>query len=226
MQIFYGADANGITRPTTMSRQARRGLIWLKSSASVSACWRSTLDDNLTVQPNVLTPTMAQPSCLRITRSGAFLIPRLPYATGCNKTEALMNNQPIVRLYPRIPKSRVTAGKCPGGNHALSYGGPACQSGAVLIISLIMLLLLTLIGLSGSQVTALEEKMAGNMRDKNLAFQAAESALRAVEATLNPPFPLPTFTAAGTGGFYSSVSTLPDRHPNFDGQFLDERPSE
>lgn len=52
------------------------------------------------------------------------------------------------------------------------------QSGVVLVISLIMLLLLTLIGLSGMQSTILEEKMAGNMRDRNRAFQAAEAALK------------------------------------------------
>ena len=56
------------------------------------------------------------------------------------------------------------------------------QSGVVLLVSLIMLLLLTLIGITGSQVTGQEEKMAGNMRDKNLAFQAAESALSEAEA--------------------------------------------
>ena len=57
------------------------------------------------------------------------------------------------------------------------------QSGTVLVISLIMLLLLTMIGVTSNQVTGLEEKMAGNMRDRNLAFQAAESALRAGEAS-------------------------------------------
>jgi type IV pilus assembly protein PilX len=55
------------------------------------------------------------------------------------------------------------------------------QSGVVLAISLIILLLLTIIGLSATQTTALEEKMAGNLRDKSLAFQAAESALRVEE---------------------------------------------
>lgn len=55
------------------------------------------------------------------------------------------------------------------------------QSGAVLAISLIMLLLLTLIGISGMQTTVLEEKMASNSRDQNIAFQAAEAALRAGE---------------------------------------------
>ncbi|OQW79566.1 MAG: hypothetical protein BVN35_01645 [Proteobacteria bacterium ST_bin11] len=61
----------------------------------------------------------------------------------------------------------------------------AKQSGAVLMVSLIMLLLLTIIGVTGTNVTSLEEKMAGNMRDRNLAFQAAESALQAGETWLN-----------------------------------------
>jgi type IV pilus assembly protein PilX len=58
------------------------------------------------------------------------------------------------------------------------------QSGAVLVISLMMLLLLTLISTTGMQSTSLEEKMAGNMRDHNLAFQSAEAALRAGEARI------------------------------------------
>jgi type IV pilus assembly protein PilX len=55
------------------------------------------------------------------------------------------------------------------------------QSGAVLIISLIMLLLLTIIASVGLQNSGLEEKMAGNLRDRNLAFQAAEAGLRDAE---------------------------------------------
>jgi type IV pilus assembly protein PilX len=55
------------------------------------------------------------------------------------------------------------------------------QTGVVLVTSLMILLLLTIIGLSATQVTSLEEKMAGNARDKNIAFQAAESALIAAE---------------------------------------------
>lgn len=56
------------------------------------------------------------------------------------------------------------------------------QSGAVLIISLIFLLLMTLIGVTSMQGTTLQERMAGNMRDRDLALQAAEAALRAGEA--------------------------------------------
>ena len=36
---------------------------------------------------------------------------------------------------------------------------------------------MTLIGVTAMSTTSLEEKMAGNMRDKNLALQASESAL-------------------------------------------------
>jgi type IV pilus assembly protein PilX len=69
-----------------------------------------------------------------------------------------------------------------------------------------MLLLLTLIGTTSMQTSSLEEKMAGNIRDKNLAFQAAESALKVAEASLSN---LPTFTDAGTGGFYCKSSPIP-----------------
>jgi Tfp pilus assembly protein PilX len=70
------------------------------------------------------------------------------------------------------------------------------QSGIALVVSLIFLLLLTLISVSAMRVSGLEEKMVSNDRDRNLAFQAAEAALRAGEAQivamwrdeiLNPP---------------------------------------
>jgi type IV pilus assembly protein PilX len=62
-------------------------------------------------------------------------------------------------------------------------------SGAALFISLIFLLILTVIGLAGMQNTSLQEKMAGHMRERSLAFQAAESALRAGEAYLATSIP-------------------------------------
>lgn len=89
-----------------------------------------------------------------------------------------MNNQQTARR--RSP--RFAANKRPGG--CPNHSNAAHQSGAVLIISLIMLLLLTLIGASGMQSASLEEKMAGNIRDRNIAFQAAESALRDAELNI------------------------------------------
>ncbi|MBT8092482.1 MAG: pilus assembly protein PilX, partial [Gammaproteobacteria bacterium] len=55
---------------------------------------------------------------------------------------------------------------------------PQREQGAVLIVSLVMLLIVTLIAVSSMQGTIMEEKMAGNSRDRNLAFQTAESSLR------------------------------------------------
>ncbi|MCB1751740.1 MAG: pilus assembly protein PilX [Gammaproteobacteria bacterium] len=55
------------------------------------------------------------------------------------------------------------------------------QRGAVMITALMILLLMTIFGISTMDTNILEEKMAGNMRDRNTAFQAAESALRAAE---------------------------------------------
>ncbi|MDN5872575.1 MAG: PilX N-terminal domain-containing pilus assembly protein, partial [Nitrococcus sp.] len=52
------------------------------------------------------------------------------------------------------------------------------QSGAVLVVSLLFLLVMTLIGITAMQGVSLEEKMAGNARGGTLALQAAEAALR------------------------------------------------
>jgi len=51
------------------------------------------------------------------------------------------------------------------------------QQGSVLIISLVLLLLLTMVGVTGMNMTSLEERMSGNYRDHEMAFQAAEAAL-------------------------------------------------
>ncbi len=58
------------------------------------------------------------------------------------------------------------------------------QRGAALVVSLIFMLILTIIGTSALRSTTLQEKMAGNTRDINAAFQAAEAALRAGELVL------------------------------------------
>ncbi|HOY22015.1 MAG TPA: PilX N-terminal domain-containing pilus assembly protein [Cellvibrio sp.] len=70
------------------------------------------------------------------------------------------------------------------------------QKGAVLIVGLIMLLLLTIIGLASIRGSELQERMAGNTRDKNLAFQAAEAGVRAGETFLTQAT-LPAFNGSG-----------------------------
>jgi len=59
------------------------------------------------------------------------------------------------------------------------------QSGIVLITGLVMLLLLTIVAITAMKVTNLEERMAGNLQNTNIAFQSAESALREAEAFID-----------------------------------------
>ena len=51
------------------------------------------------------------------------------------------------------------------------------QRGAVLIVSLVVLVVLTLLGLNSMQTATLEERMSGYQRDRGIAFSAAELAL-------------------------------------------------
>ncbi len=74
---------------------------------------------------------------------------------------------------------------------------PKTQSGAVLIVSLIILLILTVIGVSAMSTSSLEEKMAGNLRDQSVSFQAAESTLSDSEQALNGWIAIPVATSAG-----------------------------
>jgi type IV pilus assembly protein PilX len=65
------------------------------------------------------------------------------------------------------------------------------QRGAIMVVSLLLLLVMTVLALSASQTTTLQERMAGNARDTDLALQAGEAGLRDAEVTLA--------TLAGTG---------------------------
>lgn len=49
------------------------------------------------------------------------------------------------------------------------------QSGAVLIVALILLLVLTVLGISSMNTTSLEERMAANTQESFRAFRAAEA---------------------------------------------------
>lgn len=63
----------------------------------------------------------------------------------------------------------------------------AAQRGSALILSLVFLVIMTLIAVSAMRDTTLQERMAGNLRDRSLAFQAAEASLRDGEDWLLSP---------------------------------------
>jgi len=92
------------------------------------------------------------------------------------------------------------------------------QDGSVLLISLVMLLILTIVGISAMRNTTLEEKMAGNMRDKGLSFQAAEATLRAAEKYIEDNIvSTVAFDTDGSDGLYDKTDMYIWKNINWDG---------
>lgn len=79
--------------------------------------------------------------------------------------------------------------------------GPARQQGVVIVIALIALLLLSLIGTTAMRSSTMQEKISGNMRDQDLAFQAAEAALYEAETFIESLTTLALFN--NSGGLYA-----------------------
>jgi len=70
------------------------------------------------------------------------------------------------------------------------------QSGAALAVSLIILVLITIVGLSSMRTTTQQEHMSANFLDRGLAFQSAETGIRVLEQPLPAANVLPQiFTA-------------------------------
>ena len=68
----------------------------------------------------------------------------------------------------------------------------SAQRGATLIIMLVMLVLITLVTVSTVRTTTMDEKMAGNARDRNKALQAAEAAVsKCLDNIADGSYPIP-----------------------------------
>lgn len=93
------------------------------------------------------------------------------------------------------------------------------QQGAVLVVVLVLLLVMTLLGLASLRGTVMEERMTANLRDRGLGFQAAEAALREAEAQVlangHAGFP-----AIGGGGCNGGLCDTPD--PTLPERWLNE----
>lgn len=79
------------------------------------------------------------------------------------------------------------------------------QQGAILIVALVMLMVLTLLGVSGITTTQMQERMAGNEQENAYAFETAEAILRTAEQYIeNNVTSLDAFDTDGTDGLYNS----------------------
>jgi type IV pilus assembly protein PilX len=64
------------------------------------------------------------------------------------------------------------------------HPSPNCQQGAVLFVALVFLVLITLLGLTASSTSIMQERMTGGLRNGQLGLMAAETAARGAEAWL------------------------------------------
>jgi len=94
--------------------------------------------------------------------------------------------------------------------------GPRAQRGVALFISLVMLAILTVLGLSAIQSTSLQERMSRNARDTNIAFQAAESAIDDAETYLDTVNSLTPFQDASANDNGRYVAAGPTVTPNWE----------
>lgn len=88
------------------------------------------------------------------------------------------------------------------------------ERGAILFIGLILLIVLSFLGFTALRASTMQERMSGNLRDREIAFQAAESALRAAEVYLAKTPTLPAATTfdgstCGAKGVYKMTSGVP-----------------
>src|SRR5690606_15599974 len=81
------------------------------------------------------------------------------------------------------------------------------QTGAVLLFALVILLVLTLLGVSGMQGSLLQERMASAQRDGLVALEVAESGMREVEGLLDGLADLDPF---GNSTGYFQTGDAPD----------------
>lgn len=88
------------------------------------------------------------------------------------------------------------------------------QKGAALIICMILLLVMTILGVSTITSTTMEEKMAGNIRNRHMSFQAAEAALRAGETIAGNIAAGTNFN--GTNGLYPRSQAGDTNYPIWD----------
>jgi type IV pilus assembly protein PilX len=83
------------------------------------------------------------------------------------------------------------------------------QSGITLVFSLVILLTLTILGVTSLQNTRTEISMAGNLREAGITFNAAEAGLRAGEDFVDTQFSSTVFSNTAVG-LYSIADLDPD----------------
>jgi type IV pilus assembly protein PilX len=83
---------------------------------------------------------------------------------------------------------------------------PPAQRGAALITALLLLLVMTILAVTVMQMSRMQERMAGNTRDSNVAFESAEAALRNAETLIGKQAVAPITCSAAPCQFWADGS--------------------
>ena len=83
---------------------------------------------------------------------------------------------------------------------------PATQRGSSLVVTMIMLVVLMLMGVTAVVVSNAQYRMAGNLQFQNLAMNSGESALAQAESWVGANFNNAGFSARVSGGLYPAGS--------------------
>ncbi len=93
------------------------------------------------------------------------------------------------------------------------------QAGATLIVALVILAVVTVLGIASIRSSNLELKMAASQRDRSIAFQTAESALKKVEQSLIDPAVHIRQLTPGCSGEFCFVPDCSGKGYCFNGHF-------
>lgn len=100
------------------------------------------------------------------------------------------------------------------GQNLYMENGRQSQRGFILLTALAFMIVLTVILLSTVNVSSSDEKIARNSRDKDIAFAAAEAALRDAEIYISGSYQFP-YTPNNNPAQYPSMLVTPETHDFF-----------
>jgi len=116
-------------------------------------------------------------------------------------------------LSPKRP-APLTRPQRRGASRGLSTRRPTRERGVVLFTALVLLVILTLVGVTMSRLQTVEERISQNDQDHQLAIEAAEATLRFAEVGLyNGTY---SNFSSNTGGLYTWQSGTPDAYQTND----------
>ncbi len=98
------------------------------------------------------------------------------------------------------------------------YRTPRDQKGVVLVMTLAILLIVTIVGVSSVQMTSVLSSMVRNTNDGDVAFRAAEAGLKVAEAAIEAAINEDSDFEINAGGIYEELTIAQEAVADANGQ--------